>query len=224
MAPFHGLWNAMLLERFEWTETRPINLFKVQKYSKSIGAVNLLSSITKDGALEMKCYVEITALKTKNDSGVQTMKQSNKCVDKLSKDIGELLTDDDHCDVILVVQNQEIKVHKLILSARSPVFKAMLSVDMKEKRESRIVIPDIHFEAVKEFIKFLYSAQLNTTNYAKDLLILSEMYQIIDLKEACENKLLSQLNKDNAMESLFIANLYNCQPQLKSKAFDIIAK
>lgn len=224
IAPFVGMYKAMVLERFDWNETKTISSTSSILCQKSIGVVNLLSSVLANGALEMKCQVEIITLQTKNDPGVKTMKHSRTSVDKLAKDIGELLNDDEFPDLRIVVQGKEIKVHKLIICARSPVFRAMLSLDMKEKRESRINLTDVSYEAAKEFMKFLYSAELCTANYAKELLILAEMYQITDLKETCEHNLLAQLNKDNALDCLYTANLYNCKFELKKRSFKVIAK
>lgn len=224
MAPLVGFWNAMRLERFDWAGTKVFNSTGLINVEKSIGAINLFSSVKNDGALEIKCDIEITGLKMKTDSGRQTMKQTSKSVNRLALDIGELLSSGEFSDVTLEVQGQEIKVHQLILAARSPVFSAMLSVDMKEKRERRITIPNVSHEAAKEFLDFIYSANMKATKNAKELLILAEMYQIKDLKQACENLLITQLNKENALDNLYVANLYNCKQELKNKSFEIIAK
>lgn len=224
IAPIVGFWNAIRLERLDWTGTKILRSPGELNEEKTIGAVNLFSNVNRDGALEIKCEVEITGLRLKTDSGLLAVRQTSKSINKLAQDVGKLLASEELADVTLVVEDREIKVHQLILAARSPVFNAMLSVDMREKREKRITIPDVSYVAAKEFLEFIYSAQLKTTKNAKDLLILAEMYQITDLKNACENILVAQLNKENALDYLYAANLYSCKPKLKKKAFEIIAK
>jgi len=53
--------------------------------------------------------------------------------------------------------NNTIKVHKCILCARSPVFRAMLKTPMTESLNDVIEINDIEFEVMVELIKFIYS-------------------------------------------------------------------
>lgn len=222
-APFVGFWNAMRLKRrFCWDATKLVG--SVVTDEESIGSVNLFSSVNKDGVLEMKCDIDIIALRVKQDSVIHVMKQSRNCVYKLAQDIGAFLIDEEFSDVVIVVQQQEIKVHKLILAARSPVFRAMFTVDMKENRECRINIPDVSYDAAKEFLDFVYCAKISALNHPKDLIILADLYQIEELKDACENKLLMNLCKENALDNLYIANLYSCKSKLKNRAFEMIAK
>lgn len=76
----------------------------------------------------------------------------------------------------------------------------MLATEMKEKLESRIEIPDVNVEAAREFVKFLYTGEVSITRHLKDLLSLAALYQIEDLKEACERMLVTQLDKENAAQ------------------------
>ncbi|XP_031563447.1 uncharacterized protein LOC116298985, partial [Actinia tenebrosa] len=47
----------------------------------------------------------------------------------------------DDSDLILVVEDQQLHVHRFILKMASPVFKAMLSSDFKEKKDAKIPLP-----------------------------------------------------------------------------------
>lgn len=167
------------------------------------------------GALELKCRLKIKGY----------LFDSEDCVDsrkKLLQDLDEMLFSGDHSDLTFIVKDQELKVHKSILAARSPIFKLMLSTEMKEKLESRVMLPDVSVEAAKSFVKFLYTAEVAATDCSRDLLSLAVLYQIDDLKRPCERMLITQLNKENAMENLYIANLYNCA-ELKMKSFEVLA-
>lgn len=61
-------------------------------------------------------------------------------------------------DMTIVVQGEEIITHKCILSARSPVFQAMLRHNsMLESSTNRVQIDDIDIEVMKELINFIYT-------------------------------------------------------------------
>lgn len=172
--------------------------------------------LTKEGSLVLECQMKLTCYFI--DDYVNYVDSGKK----LMKDLREMLLSGDHSDLTLVVKNREMKVHKSVLAARSPVFKLMLSTEMKEKLESRITLPDVSVEAANSFVKFLYTAEVTATECSRDLLSLAALYQIDDLKRPCERMLITQLNGENAMENLFIANLHNCT-ELKMKSFQLIA-
>ena len=50
------------------------------------------------------------------------LQMNMKGVKTLLNDMGNLLLDTETSDVVLLCQGEEIRAHKLILSARSPVF------------------------------------------------------------------------------------------------------
>ncbi len=58
-----------------------------------------------------------------------------------------------HSDAKLVVGDSSLDVHKLVLSARSPVFAAMFSSKMSEAKSGEVVIDDMELAVVKEMIR-----------------------------------------------------------------------
>lgn len=76
-----------------------------------------------------------------------------------------LLESGEFSDVTLVVghpeQNKkELKVHRLLLSAFSPVFAAMFShTETKEALEKRVVIEDVSAEAMEQFLMYIYTGK-----------------------------------------------------------------
>ena len=59
-------------------------------------------------------------------------------------------------DVILVVEDEKIHVHRVILSLNSPVFKAMFKSEFKESTNNEIPLPDKKASEVVGFLKQLY--------------------------------------------------------------------
>ena len=57
-------------------------------------------------------------------------------------------------DVTLVCGEEEIRAHKAILAARSPVFKAMFAHKMSEALEGKAVIEDIRAEVLHEVLRW----------------------------------------------------------------------
>jgi len=142
----------------------------------------------------------------------------------LSQDLKKIFTDDHSTsDICFVVKDQEIKAHKSIVSARSPVFAAMFSADMKETLTHRVDIQGIEANIFKSLLLFLYTDQVQLTKYnGADLLAAANQYSIPLLKARCEEYLYSQnLTTENCAERLILADLHNA-PHLKRKAEDFI--
>ncbi len=59
-------------------------------------------------------------------------------------------------DLVLVVENNELHVHREILCFHSPVFQVMLEADFKEKSMERIPLPGKHVDQVMELLNFVY--------------------------------------------------------------------
>ena len=98
-------------------------------------------------------------------------------LDKLTLDLSSLLTNADSSDVVLVAgDGEELPAHKLILSARSPIFAAMFSFDSKEKQDSRVEIPDVSSDTLKSMLKYIYSGQIDESENLDQL----ELFQVAD--------------------------------------------
>ena len=75
-------------------------------------------------------------------------------------------------DMVFTINNKELRAHKAIICARSPVFAAMFS---NECKESKVTISDISVEIFKEVLQFIYTNQVNQMKeYAMELLIAAD--------------------------------------------------
>ena len=113
-------------------------------------------------------------------------------------------------DVILECEGQEIMGHSQVLSARSNVFAKTLQTDMKERREGRIYIKRASMVDVKQLVDYMYSGKLDTSYVRlKELLILADRFEVLQLVESCSSKLSKTLNKSNAVELGIFGDKYN---------------
>lgn len=131
-------------------------------------------------------------------------------------------------DVTVLVEGEEFPAHKAVLAARSPVLKSMLSADMLEKKENRIVMTDVSASAWRQFQKFLYS---NCTGMPSDwdfaflveMLMLSDKYQINSLNKIVEEAIVSRMNYENVFEIIEGVEKYNLSRVMQT-ASNIILK
>jgi len=151
-----------------------------------------------------------------------TTVDDEKCLRQLLKDMQKLATMESLADVVLVCGAEEIKAHKSILAARSSVFEAMFSNEMLEKQTGEVKIDNCQPDELRDFLYFLYAGKLETHNNVEGLLNLASFYQVDTLKEICEIYLMNKISKENALEILILANLYDSKYGLKQKAFHVI--
>ena len=138
------------------------------------------------------------------------------CAKALSEDFGNLFLDPQNSDIVLLCQGEEIRAHKLILSARSPVFRAMLQTEMSESVKGEIRIEDSDKDVLKEMVRYMYSAKVEQdfTNY-KELLVLANKYEVEELIKYCGTKVIESLTKENALELGIFAETHNADELMK---------
>jgi len=129
----------------------------------------------------------------------------------LLRDLTLLHGRDQHSDVVFCVQGIEFPAHRAILSARSPVLKAMLQHDMKEKLTNRVDVPDVEPELFKTFLLFIYTGRIqgDLQQVAEQLVPVADKYQVRDLKNNCEKVLIRNLTVDNVVDLLLLADFHS---------------
>ena len=73
--------------------------------------------------------------------------------ESLLADVAKMHKTKEDADFTLVCQGEAVLVHSQILMARSPFFKAALTVDMKEKQDMKMVIEEFD-ESSEESYRF----------------------------------------------------------------------
>ncbi|KAK4490115.1 hypothetical protein RD792_000772 [Penstemon davidsonii] len=126
------------------------------------------------------------------------------------KSLSRMLDESIHVDVTINTTDGTLQAHKAILSASSPVFHSMFQHNLKEKDSSSIDIEDMTTESCMTLLSYLYGT-INQEDFWKHRLSLlgaANKYDIIDLKDACEESLLEDINSGNVLERLQEAWLY----------------
>ncbi|KAK0092475.1 hypothetical protein PV326_001333 [Microctonus aethiopoides] len=132
-------------------------------------------------------------------------KPEPQILDNICDRFKNFLTSPDLSDVTIVIDETEIPVHKIILAAYSSVFLAMFKADMTESVNKRIVITDIEVDIMKKVIEFMYTGGIDPIpewNALLSILEVAEKYQIMNLKELCEEKLSQNITIDNVLKIL----------------------
>nr|XP_015917059.2 speckle-type POZ protein-like [Parasteatoda tepidariorum] len=127
---------------------------------------------------------------------------------ELSLHFKKVLDETIYSDIVLNVDGDKIKAHKLILQARSPVFQKMFT---HEAAENPIAISDIGSETMKRLLNFIYTGTTDEYGFEEllELYYAADKYEVISLRDSCKTKLLDLLQVDNACVLFVLANRHS---------------
>ncbi|GFX41324.1 TD and POZ domain-containing protein 5 [Trichonephila clavipes] len=154
------------------------------------------------------------------------LKSKNMLLDSskaLKENLESLYEENLLCDTKLRTKTGSFPAHKVILSARSPVFKKMFITDMKEKSTGCVDIEDLDDDTVERMLLYIYTSMFQDLqlNSACNLYVAADKYEILSLKSECSSFLKDNLSPDNACDILTLAgNHYD--KELKSAVQEYI--
>jgi speckle-type POZ protein len=126
--------------------------------------------------------------------------------------LSKLLDTQSMADVTFIVKNEKIGAHSAIVVSASPVICAMLEEDkFKEWRTKVIEVDDIEPSVFREMLRYLYTGKapkLDEDDMTGPLFLAADKYQIVALKDLCEQSLISKLNLETVVRFLAVAHLY----------------
>ncbi|GFY75413.1 TD and POZ domain-containing protein 4 [Trichonephila inaurata madagascariensis] len=130
--------------------------------------------------------------------------------DDLKEDFETLYAEGILSDVQLRTATQTFNAHKNILSARSPVFRAMFSNDMMEKVQECVPVPDLEADTVRRMLLYMYTKALKDLHWesAMKLYAAADKYEIVALKTKCSSFLICNLCPSNLCEVLVLADMH----------------
>ena len=100
----------------------------------------------------------------------------------------------------------EIKCHRLILSVRSKVLKAM--IDPATNDGNIIHMKDFDSKTIRNMLCFMYCDKVKDEDIDMELLALANYCQLEALQIVCERKLCNELDATNALEAWVGADLF----------------
>ena len=140
----------------------------------------------------------------------------------LQADLSSLLESGTLSDVTLQVEGVQLPAHKAVLAARSPVFRAMFDHDVRERRENAVKITDLKADVVREMLMYIYTDTApNANKMAADLLAAADKYDLGRLQLICEDVLSRELNVNNIVEVLELADEHNAE-HLKKRCMEFL--
>ena len=148
-------------------------------------------------------------------SSISTIERSKS---SLQEHNSQLLESGEGSDVTFVVAGEKIAAHKFLL-ARCEHFRSMFSSGMVEADAVEVPEKDITPKAFKKLLQYLYTdaapeyAGIDDTT---ELLIAADRCSLDALKLWSERAIISNLNGDNVIDALILAEKYNCPSLMKS--------
>ncbi|CAL5007566.1 unnamed protein product [Urochloa decumbens] len=203
------------------TDPRLFNSCKGSRYSRScLIARSKLESESAgyivDDCLMIECSV--TVIKESQVSETTRVSEIQVPPSDLSEHFGKLLLEKEKADVTFSVGGETFPAHRMVLATRSPVFKAELYGQMKERRARHVTVEDIQPDVFKALLQFIYTdslpdwGDLDAADYSeivRHLLVAADRYAMERLKLLCASILVEYLDVKNVATTLAIADQHS---------------
>ncbi|KAI3979905.1 hypothetical protein MKX01_042559 [Papaver californicum] len=189
------------------------------------------SDYLKDDCLSVHCSVGVVKSHTE---GPKIYSISVPPSD-IGQHFGKILESGKGTDVNFVVDEETFAAHKLVLAARSPVFRAQLFGPMKDQNTQCIKIEDMEAPVFKALLHYIYwdalpdmqeltglTTKWASTLMAQHLLAAADRYGLERLRLLCEAKLCEDVAINTVATTLALAEQHHCFP-LKSVCLKFVA-
>ncbi|KAF8770997.1 speckle-type POZ protein-like [Argiope bruennichi] len=131
--------------------------------------------------------------------------------------------------VSMRADSETFPAHKIILSSRSPVFKATFTNDMREKASKCIDMPDVDAATLRHLLSYIYTNKMPEVEWdeAVDLFRAADKYELLELKKQCSSIIMSNISRTNIYVLLSLADthneeeLYKAVPNFVSRNSDV---
>ncbi|KAG0630191.1 hypothetical protein M758_1G160900 [Ceratodon purpureus] len=114
-----------------------------------------------------------------------------------------------HVDVQLVAKDAgRVHAHKAILAAKSQEFENLFRVEVKD---NLVEMADMSHEELSTFVKFFYTASVDPkllVKHSPSLLQAADKYKVEYLRLVCEEALVANICKENAISMFVVAKKY----------------
>ncbi|KAJ8748385.1 hypothetical protein K2173_003022 [Erythroxylum novogranatense] len=189
------------------------------------------SDYLKDDCLQVHCSVGVVRSHTEGPKNYSIAVPPSNMVQQF----GELLKSGKGTDVNFEVNGEIFAAHKLVLAARSPVFRAQLFGPMKDQNTRLIKVEDMEAPVFKALLHFIYwdslphleeltglNSKWASTLMSQHLLVAADRYALDRLRLLCESNLCEDVAINTVATTLALAEQHHCF-HLKSVCLNFIA-
>lgn len=129
---------------------------------------------------------------------------------KVMKSLNDFREEGTLCDVTVSVEGTTFPAHRNVLSANSEFFKALFANEMKEKSEKIVHMDEFEPKVMDQLLTYMYGGGITIKkDNALDLAIGADFLFLTELKQKACEFLISDLNSDNCLFLLYMAEKYN---------------
>ncbi|KAK3005898.1 hypothetical protein RJ639_017764 [Escallonia herrerae] len=194
---------------------------------------NLLetSDYLKDDCLRVHCCVGVVGSRTDSPKTYSLPVP----LSDIGQHFGQLLESGNSTDVNFEVNGENFAAHKLVLAARSPVFRAQLFGPMKDQNTHSLKVEDMEAPVFKALLHYVYcdllpdmeeltglSSKWASTLMSQHLLAAADRYGLERLRLICEAKLSENITINTVATTLALAEQHHCF-LLKSACLKFVA-
>ncbi|XP_069723508.1 kelch-like protein 4 [Phaenicophaeus curvirostris] len=183
--------------------------------SKTIQELQMITEENSDESAE-RLSTTSSSLLGMNTSGSDEYFQSTNHAEQTFRKMESYLQQKQLCDVLLIVGDQKIPAHRLVLSAVSDYFAAMFTNDVLEAKQEEIKMEGVDPDALKALVRYAYTGILELKeDTIESLLAAACLLQLSQVIEACCNFLMKQLHPSNCLGIRSFGDAQGCTELLK---------
>ncbi|XP_009553548.2 kelch-like protein 4 isoform X1 [Cuculus canorus] len=183
--------------------------------SKTIQELQMITEENSDESAE-RLSTTSSSLLGMNTNGSDEYFQSTNHAEQTFRKMENYLQQKQLCDVLLIVGDQKIPAHRLVLSAVSDYFAAMFTNDVLEAKQEEIKMEGVDPDALKALVRYAYTGILELKeDTIESLLAAACLLQLSQVIEACCNFLMKQLHPSNCLGIRSFGDAQGCTELLK---------
>lgn len=158
----------------------------------------------------------------KNNNEKCSCKSDKKCCNGVWLDLKQIMMNEKFKDFTVIVNEEKFKVHKFVFAACSAVLTEIIENNIEAES---LNLTDISTETFRTILNFIYTDEMPQPNYTNfiQLYAAAGRLKIEKLKNFAAEKLIDEINENNAIEILALADKYE-NKNLHQKSFQEIKK
>ncbi len=117
-----------------------------------------------------------------------------------------------YCDITLEAEGQEIRGHKIVLSAYSPYFEALFDFKTREEiATDHVSLPNISMVMLQSLLEFAYTGQVDINgDNVQDLLVAANFLNIQSVQKGCCDFMFTNMDSTNCLSIMNFAGIVGC--------------